>query len=261
MTNFRTHAERIREQFDKQAAAYARLDFASEMTGLQRVAGMTRVRPGDRVLDVACGPGFLTMALAMTGATAIGLDITPAFLALGQAETRERGIDRCHRARGLVERMPFPNGAFDAAICRAAFHHFPEPASVLAEMKRVTKPGGRLFVLDMIASDDPEKAANQNAMEKLCDPTHVEALSEAAFQRMFDDRGLELTDTRYAETAYTLEEWLMHGGPSAENADRLRATFREALSQDSLGLRVWTDQGSIHFAHPGAAFVLRKLNR
>jgi len=253
-----THSERIREQFDRQAIAYAKLDFASEMDGLKRVAGFTRVGEGDRVLDVACGPGFLTMAIAMTGATAVGLDITPAFLALGQRETRDRGIDSCSRGRGLVERMPFPDGTFNVSICRAAFHHFPDPAAVLAEMRRVTKPGGKLFVLDLLSSPDPEKAAAQNAMEKLCDPTHVEALSEAAFQRMFEDADLELTDTRYAETKYAFDEWLTHGGPSKENADRLRAIFRESLVHDTLGLRIWEENGAIHFGHPGAAFVLNR---
>jgi ubiquinone/menaquinone biosynthesis C-methylase UbiE len=252
------HAERIREQFDKQAAAYVKLDFASEMGGLKRVAGFTRVGEGDRVLDVACGPGFLTMALAMTGATATGLDFTPAFLALGQLETRERGIDGCSRARGLVERMPFPDATFNVSICRAAFHHFPKPAAVLAEMKRVTKPGGKLFVLDLVSSPDPEKASKQNAMEKLCDPTHVEALSETKFQRMFEDAGLKLADTRYAETKYAFDEWLTHGGPSPENAERLRVIFRESLVHDTLGLRIWEEDGAIHFAHPGAAFVLNR---
>ncbi len=260
MTTQPTHADRIRAQFDKQAAAYAKLDFASEMVSLQRTAGFTRVGSSDRVLDVACGPGFLTMALAMTGAMAVGLDFTPAFLALGQRETRERGIGRCSRARGLVECMPFPDASFDASICRAAFHHFPEPAAVLHEMKRVTKPGGKVFVLDMLASEDPEKAANQNAMEKLCDPTHVEALSESAFQRLFNDADLKLKDTRKAETAYALEDWLTHGGPSDTNAEQLRTIFREALVQDSLGLRVWEENGAIHFAHPGAAFVLHRQN-
>jgi len=253
-----SHAERIQKQFNTQAEAYAKLSFASEMAGLQRVAGFTKVGQGDRVLDVACGPGFLTMAIAMTGATAVGLDITPAFLAMGQRETRERGIERCSRARGLVERMPFPDAAFNVSICRAAFHHFPDPATVLAEMKRITKPGGALYVLDLMSSSDPEKAAAHNAMEKLCDPTHVKALCETEFQQMFEAAGLELTDTRHAETTYSFEDWITHGGPSVKNIERLRALFQESLQHDTLGLRIWEEDGAIHFAHPGAAFVLNR---
>lgn len=257
MSTSREHASRIQEQFNRQALAYARLDFASEMPGLRRVAKLAGAGPGDRVLDVACGPGFLTMALAETGASAVGIDITPAFLALGQAETRERGIERCKRVRGLVEQMPFTNRVFDIAVCRAAFHHFPSPAEVLAEMKRVTKSGGRVIVIDMVASADAAKAANQNAMERLCDPTHVQALSETAFHHLFADAGLTLKDTRYGETAYSLEAWLTHGGPVESSAAKIRGIFEEAINCDTLGLRVWRENGEIHFAHPGAAFVLK----
>src|SRR5439155_1021152 len=86
---------------------------------------------------------------------------------------------------GDVERMPLADASFDVAACRAAVHHFPRPEVVVREMIRVTRPRARFLIADQVSSEDTDKAALHNEIERLCDPTHVRALSESEFELLF----------------------------------------------------------------------------
>ena len=92
--------------------------------------------------------------------------------------------------------------------CKAAFHHFPRPDRVLAEMRRVAKADGRLLVADMLGSEDPACAAYQDRIERLCDPTHVRALPRSEFERMFAAAGLAVLAAPSGSMDYDVDEWM-----------------------------------------------------
>ncbi|WP_226578663.1 class I SAM-dependent methyltransferase [Acuticoccus sediminis] len=92
-------------------------------------------RPGERILDLGCGDGVLTEKLAASGATVLGVDASPDFVAAATA----RGLDV-----RLVDGMALPFEAeFDAVFTNAALHWMLEPAKVAAGVRRALKPGGR----------------------------------------------------------------------------------------------------------------------
>lgn len=253
-----THTARVREQFGRQARAYAENDVVRDERILGFLVKAADVRADDRVLDLACGPGYLTLALAERAARVVGVDVTDRFLAMARAEARRRGLRNVALVPGDVERLPFPGGAFDLAVCKFAFHHFEHPRRVLEEMKRVLAPGGRIALMDMIAPEDARKAARQDEIEKLCDPTHVRALPAAEFERMFADAGLRIRFQATGESTEELEAWMRHGGPDEEAAARIRALMRESIAEDRTGLRVREEEGKIRFTHTGATYVLAR---
>jgi ubiquinone/menaquinone biosynthesis C-methylase UbiE len=83
--------------------------------------------------------------------------------------------ERCARAgrgnvqfkEGTATALPFEDASFDAVITRLSFHHFLEPAKVLAEMHRVLKPSSILAIADVVTAEDLEQAALQNDIEQL----------------------------------------------------------------------------------------------
>ena len=87
-----------------------------------------------------------------------------------------------------------------------------------AEMIRVTKPGARLLIADQVSAEDSEKAALHNEIERLCDLTHVRALSESEFERLFATLGLIVAFKAQATIDYSVREWMSHGGPAPERA-------------------------------------------
>ena len=108
--------------------------------------------PDARVLEVGCGPGFVTerlLALVPDGSVC-GVDNDPYMIEL--AERRLAGLGRVEVQEGSVGATGFSDASFDAATARLVFQHLPDPMSTLAELKRVLRPGGRLFVTDIDSS-------------------------------------------------------------------------------------------------------------
>ncbi|KHL17095.1 UNVERIFIED_CONTAM: hypothetical protein LK11_14070 [Mumia flava] len=111
---------------------------------VEPVLEAAEVGPGDQVLDVACGTGVVARAavtLAAPGGSVTGVDLNPAMLAVAH-----RVEPRVSWEQGDVAALPFPAGGFDVLTCQAAIFFFPDPAGALAEMRRVTRPGGRVVV-------------------------------------------------------------------------------------------------------------------
>jgi SAM-dependent methyltransferase len=103
-----------------------------------RAAG---VSPGSKVIDVGCGAGALTVGLAgIVGAENVaGVDPSEPFVV--EARTRVPGADL---RVGPAESLPFEDATFDASLSQLVFHFVQDPAASVAEMRRVTRPGGRV---------------------------------------------------------------------------------------------------------------------
>jgi ubiquinone/menaquinone biosynthesis C-methylase UbiE len=255
MTAEPTHLDRIRAQFTKQWDVYARMKQTADERPLAGLVRLTGAGAGTRVLDVACGPGFLTRAFARAGAVVTGLDATEAFLAFARAEAADAGLANVDFREGDAAQLPFANGVFDVVTCRAAFHHFPHPEHVLAEMRRVCRPGGRVLVADMLGSDDSARAALHDRIERLCDPTHVRALPASELERLFAAAGLRIVAAPRSTMVYDADEWIAHGGPDATTRDEILRLLDAAIDGDRSGLQVRRDAGRLQFTHRTAAFV------
>ena len=250
--------DRIREQFTRQAEAYARMRQATDEGALKGLVALARTAPSDRVLDVACGPAFLTMAFAEACGSAVGLDATDAQLDLARREAERRGLANLSFVSGEAEQLDVDDGSFDIVSCRAAFHHFAEPEAVLREMVRVARPAGALLIVDMLTSEDAAKAEAHNRIERLCDPTHVRALPASEFDALFAATGLEVEARPGFTLDYEVGEWIEHGGPSEETAAEIRRELEASIDPDRTGLHVRRERGDLYFSHTAAAFLLRK---
>jgi SAM-dependent methyltransferase len=127
--------------FDVSADAYA--DFMGRYAEPLAVqfAEFADVRPGQRALDVGCGPGALTAQLVgRLGPDAVtAIDPSDSFVAAARARFPEVDVQA-----GVAEHLPFPDDSFDVALAQLVVHFMAEPVSGLAEMRRVTRPGGRV---------------------------------------------------------------------------------------------------------------------
>jgi SAM-dependent methyltransferase len=106
------------------------------------VAGVARPKEGrsTRLLDVGCGTGWSTLALARAGFDATGIDLNPRAFEVPSA----RG---CVLREGSATSVPFPSGSFDVVITYQCLEHVAEPRRALDEMVRVCKPGGIVAVV------------------------------------------------------------------------------------------------------------------
>jgi SAM-dependent methyltransferase len=104
-------------------------------------------------LDVACGTGFVTRALAQKMPLVYGIDISMGMLEQATEYARQRGIGNIHFAHSRAERLPFPDSLFDGVTCSGALHTFQDTVEALKEMARVMKSGARLGVQTFLKQD------------------------------------------------------------------------------------------------------------
>jgi SAM-dependent methyltransferase len=110
-----------------------------------------KLEPGERVLDVACGTGNVTIPLARRGATVTGLDMMPHLLEEARARAAREGL-RIRFDEGFAETLPYPDGSFDVLVSMFGIMFSPLPATVVSEMARVLRPGGRLALANWTPS-------------------------------------------------------------------------------------------------------------
>jgi ubiquinone/menaquinone biosynthesis C-methylase UbiE len=108
-----------------------------------------KVSEGATILEVAPGPGYLSIELAKMGNYHItGLDISTTCVEIAQAKAREAGVDVDFR-QGNASHMLLASDLFDFIVCSAAFKNFSEPVQAMDEMYRVLKPGGTALIIDL----------------------------------------------------------------------------------------------------------------
>lgn len=253
------HLSAVRRQFTRTAEVYAKMMQATQERGLTGLVAISGASTSDRVLDVACGPGFLTMAFAERCLRATGFDATDAFIELARAEAGRRGLGNIDFLYGDAQALPFSDASFEVVSCRAAFHHFSRPSRVLEEMVRVLAPKGRIVIADLLGSDDSTKASLHDRIERLCDPTHVRALPASEFTRMFAESGIHVLDRYPGSLDYDVEEWISHGAPAEDARSEIIRLMESCLEEDRAGLRVRRrEDGKLLFSHQTAAFVVAR---
>jgi arsenite methyltransferase len=122
----------------------------------RRLARTLDLHPGDRVLDVASGPGTTTCLLAEEfGATVDGVDAGTVAVGRARTSAAQRRLEgRVRFLCGDAQALPFAGGSFDAVICECAFCTFPDKSAAAAEFARVLRPGGRIGITDVTVEPD-----------------------------------------------------------------------------------------------------------
>jgi ubiquinone/menaquinone biosynthesis C-methylase UbiE len=151
---------------------YARIT-RKDLAEFERLAQeVTRTLPANaRILEVAPGPGYLSVALAKLGAYKItGLDVSESFVRMASEYAKREGVT-ARFIHGSVSDIPLEDGLFDLIVCRAAFKNFSEPLKALNEIHRVLKPQARAIIMDL------RKDASWQEIEAYVDGMHLSTLS------------------------------------------------------------------------------------
>jgi len=131
--------------FDGHAAADS-YDVFTPDSNIRLIGTCTRLakwQPRAKIADLGCGSGVFTNLLHRRGFDAVGLDLSPKLIALGQVKYPQVSF-----LEGDVEHLPFPAASLDGVLLSGLLHHLPDPARCVAEVFRVLKPGGSFAAFD-----------------------------------------------------------------------------------------------------------------
>ena len=217
---FARTAGRIAERQDERAAELA-----------EHVRAFVLPAGDERALDVGTGAGALALALAPLVREVVGVDRVPELLV--HARERAAAYKNVEFVEADATALPFPDASFDLVGTLRTLHHVPRPELVIAELARVTRPGGRVLVIDQIAPVDPLEALVLDRFERARDASHTRLLPEIDLRHLFEANELALLRERYDDERRELRAYLdLAGceGPARETALSLAPEGREAYA-------------------------------
>ncbi len=167
----------------------------------RRLARTLDLRPGERVLDVASGPGTTALLLAEEfGVTVEGIDASALSAGRARAGAAARSLDGQVRFWcGDAQTLPFAGASFDAVVCECSFCTFADKAAAAAELARVLRPGGRIGITDVTVEPDRlEPQLRTLAAHVAC---LADALPAGAYEAILAGAGLRVTRTEAQDGA------------------------------------------------------------
>lgn len=221
------YEESIRAEFTHQSRSFGT---SPAMNSVQTLGALVELVPEDAEaewVDLACGPGVISRAIASRVGSVTGIDLTPAMVEEARRRAGEEGIDNVSFALGDATALELPDGSFDGAITRLSLHHVPAPARVVAELARVVRPEGSVLVSDIVGDEDGEAAAWREEIERLRDPSHWACQTQRQLRRMGEAAELVLEQEKLVPVEIDFEEWLARGSGGADGAELIGELLRE----------------------------------
>jgi ubiquinone/menaquinone biosynthesis C-methylase UbiE len=265
----------IRERFTETVTSFADYALDSRVSEGELLASVatTGVSASEirnwRALDLACGPGTFTRALAARIGFVVGLDLTPALLAravksVGEVSAAAKTVSAF--ACGDGTRMPFADGTFDLAICGYSIHHMLHPARVIRELARVVrspsgKTGGRVALADMVARDGSDRDLHTR-IERARDASHTLALFAAEFHEYLVDANMRVISSELVEKTRNFEVWMnaMKVPRGTAEYAETRSLLEGTMKNDEAGMRPkMNDAGEIEYTLPVINIVAEKI--
>lgn len=191
---------------------------------------------GAEVLDFGCATGWLSLALANLGCSAVGVDISPSALRLARTWCAQRGV----RAGGAVRfmaydglRLPMDDCSVDRVVCFDAFHHVKDQAGTLMELARVLKPGGRIAMMEPgpFHSQTPQSQAEMAQYKVIENDIDMADIAAAAEQAGLEAPQLLVQMHEPLEVPFDqYQRWSGSGGLPKHDGNRLITSLHRHLT-------------------------------
>jgi ubiquinone/menaquinone biosynthesis C-methylase UbiE len=173
----------------------------------------------ERVLDVGAGTGAFSYAVAPNVGEVVAVEQDEELAARARADAPSN----VQILTGDGEHLTLEPFSFDLAGCLRVLHHTRRPELMVAELVRMTRPGGTILVADQLAPVDPLEAGELNRFERARDPSTTRVLADVDLRGLFDSNSLVLRRSEIVRETRDLERYLDLAGCHGQERERARA--------------------------------------
>jgi SAM-dependent methyltransferase len=209
------------DRWSRTATQLAELEESRRADLTEHVRRFVRPSGDERALDAGTGTGALAFALSPHVREVVAVDREPELLA--QARARAGPFPNVAFVEGDATRLELESSSFDLAGCARTLHHVRRPELVVAELARLTRPGGHVLVIDQIAPADPLVALDMDRFERARDSSHERLLADVDVRLLLEANDLVVTRTEFGEERRDLERYLDLAGCTGEARERATA--------------------------------------
>jgi ubiquinone/menaquinone biosynthesis C-methylase UbiE len=216
-----TNVESVRERFARTAPRLAAAEEERRDELRERLRRFLAPRGDERVLDAGTGAGAVAFALAPLVREVWAVDAVPELLA--EASRRAAEFPNVRFREADVTSLPAELGSFDLACSARVLHHVARPELAVAALAGVTRPGGRILVVDELAPVDPLAALELNRFESARDPSHTRTLADVDLRHLFEANGLVLRRSDVVRERRDLDSYLDLAGCEGQGRELARS--------------------------------------
>lgn len=243
-----SHQAEIIAQFTRQAQPFADNQAHSTDRSFSVFRDLGQLTGRERLLDSGCGPGLVSRYLAPHVAQVVGVDLTPAMVDLATQAARVVGLSNTSFMQGNMTSLPFAADEFDVAVTRYAFHHLENPAAAFAELLRVTRPGGRIIVVDV--TPDAAKRPAYDGFERLRDPSHTSALTVDELTALGRPHHLPPPEVIQFGVPMDVATLVDSSFPTTVSREHLTALLAADLDKNALSFHVRRESSTLRLTFP-----------
>ncbi|HEX4153664.1 MAG TPA: methyltransferase domain-containing protein [Steroidobacteraceae bacterium] len=216
------------KQFGASATSYLASPVHAGGADLDRLQELTGKLQASRVLDLGCGAGHASFAMARGGAQWItAFDPSAKMLEVVAREAAGRGHAAIDTIEGSADSLPFEDRTFDLVGTRFSAHHWGSVPRALSECARVLKPAGRMIVIDVVAPEDPVLDTPLQVLEFLRDPSHVRNYRVSEWIGMLLAVGFEQPSIERWKLPLDFASWVARIGTSAARIAALKTVISD----------------------------------
>lgn len=225
------HVHSIKRSFGPQAHAYLTSTVHAQGEDLAWLAGSVAPLTDAVVLDLGCGAGHASFAVASVANKVVAYDITQSMLDVVTSAARTQNLDKIYTQQGTVEHLPFEDASFDCVISRYSAHHWVDVRLALKEVRRVLKQGGKVCFVDVVGGPQPLLDTHLQAVELLRDPSHVRNYTEQEWLGLFEAACLPALVTHRWRLPIEFGSWISRIGTPQKRVDAITALWADAPNE------------------------------
>jgi ubiquinone/menaquinone biosynthesis C-methylase UbiE len=245
----------VESQFGAAASAYLTSSVHAQGQDLTSIKEIARRNKNAKILDLGCGAGHVSYAVASVAKKVIAYDLSEKMLAVVADSAKERQLHHIETQQGIAEKLPFEDNEFDMVVTRFSAHHWSDVLAALDEICRVLTPQGTAVIVDIVA---PENALNDTLLqtvEILRDASHVRDYRISEWKSRLAYAGFVVESESSWKLVMQFDEWIKRMQTPKVRVDAIRDVFDRAAQEAKQYFSLQTDYS---FSIDAALFEVRK---